>query len=140
MGDTEKQWRLIWAELIMKMDDSLLSRHYTKFYKGLTSTMPVCRIGFPTKLKDNFFAQESKQLQKVKKMEMGRKVSVVRNVGRDMKRGLKGLFGMQVGVMERKDFYYYVSDILNVLHISLQVCILKKLCDSTNSVFLLCYF
>ncbi|KAJ3113101.1 Transient receptor putative cation channel sub V member 5 [Phlyctochytrium bullatum] len=46
MEETVKQWRFIWAQLILSYDENLLSVYYEKLNMGFHPKMPVCRIGF----------------------------------------------------------------------------------------------
>ncbi|KAI9335354.1 hypothetical protein DFJ73DRAFT_962772 [Zopfochytrium polystomum] len=50
MTETEKQWRMVWAELIMKFDETILIKHTKDPYaRRINGPTPVCRIGFPTR-------------------------------------------------------------------------------------------
>ncbi|KAJ3204743.1 hypothetical protein HDU67_009341 [Dinochytrium kinnereticum] len=52
MEDTEKQWRLIWAQYILFFDESLNSEYDDNLQKGKEVKMPVSRIGFPKLVKN----------------------------------------------------------------------------------------
>ncbi|KAJ3411613.1 hypothetical protein HDV05_001982 [Chytridiales sp. JEL 0842] len=115
MADTEKQWRLLWAELILKMDDQILSKHYPRIYKGLDTRMPPCRIGFPTRLKENFFSQESKTIYRAKKKkEMSGNMEFWKMGTNKLKEKMRKWFTVASGgragggdVVLRKEFYNY---------------------------------
>ncbi|KAI8846981.1 hypothetical protein BC829DRAFT_434226 [Chytridium lagenaria] len=57
MEDTEKQWRVTWAQLILTYDEALLSEYYEKLRHGRNPSFPISRIGFPRK-SDNFLNDE----------------------------------------------------------------------------------
>ncbi|KAI8832041.1 hypothetical protein BC829DRAFT_437615 [Chytridium lagenaria] len=50
MEDTEKQWRVTWAQLILTYDEALLSEYYEKLRHGRIHRFPISRIGFPRKI------------------------------------------------------------------------------------------
>ncbi|KAJ3312615.1 Transient receptor putative cation channel sub V member 5, partial [Blyttiomyces sp. JEL0837] len=47
--ETERQWRMVWAELIMKFDEKILTDHNRNRLEKINGPMPVSRIGFPTR-------------------------------------------------------------------------------------------
>ncbi|KAI8835123.1 hypothetical protein BC829DRAFT_63809 [Chytridium lagenaria] len=47
MEDTEKQWRMIKAQLILSLDEAMLGEYYDDLRNGKDEPSPVCRIGFP---------------------------------------------------------------------------------------------
>ncbi|KAJ3207236.1 hypothetical protein HDU67_007590 [Dinochytrium kinnereticum] len=58
MEDTEKQWRVIWAQLILSYDEALLSSYYNNLRTAKNAPpIPVSRIGFPKEI-ENFLNNE----------------------------------------------------------------------------------
>ncbi|KAJ3108039.1 hypothetical protein HDU96_007704 [Phlyctochytrium bullatum] len=56
--DTEKQWRMIWAQLLLQFDEQILAEYSEDYRSALASPFedlslpasPICRIGFPKKM------------------------------------------------------------------------------------------